>query len=59
MSSSETGGLSASNPSQPNGYTFSYSVIASRGTLARHTPWKPSQPAMKSHVISWLAPSFW
>ena len=33
--------------------------MRSFGTLARHTPWKPSQPAMKSQAISWRTPSSW
>ena len=33
------------------------SRIAPSGTLARHTPWKPSQPAMKSQRSSCSAPS--
>jgi hypothetical protein len=31
--------------------------IAPPGTLARHTPWYPSQPAMKSQRSSCSAPS--
>ena len=56
MSSSDTGGVSESTPSQPNGYSRSYVLIAAAGTLGLHTPWKPSQPAMKSQASSRSSP---
>src|SRR6266478_6432987 len=39
-------------PSHANGYVRSNSVSTPEGMLGRHTPWKPSHPAMKSQLDS-------
>ena len=39
-------------PTHPNGYSRSYGVSTPSGMLGRQTPWKPSQPPMKSHRSS-------
>ena len=48
MSSSVDGATSARIPSQPNGYSRSYTASAPSGTDGRQTPWKPSHPATTS-----------
>ena len=40
-----------------SGDSFTPLIITPSGTLGRQTPWKPSHPAMKSHVISCVLPS--
>src|ERR1700722_11663903 len=58
MSSSVDGATGARTPSQANGYSLANSRRRAAGMTSRQTPWKPSQPATKSHCTSCSAPSW-